>query len=69
MSTRFAATDELVVDLETRSFDRPPAVVCNAHVTGLGVARALDAHDRETLRADVFGRDRRSGTHPAERRD
>jgi len=52
MSTRFATTDELVADLETRSFDRPPAIVCNAHVTGLGVARALDAHDVPVIALD-----------------
>jgi|AntRauTorcE11898_2_1112593.scaffolds.fasta_scaffold03681_3 predicted ATP-grasp superfamily ATP-dependent carboligase len=52
MSTRFATTDELVASLESRSFDRPPAIVCNAHVTGLGVARALDAHGVPVIALD-----------------
>ena len=52
MSTRFATTEELVADLSSRSFDRPPAIVCNAHVTGLGVARALDAHGIPVIALD-----------------
>ncbi|WP_323674558.1 carboxylate--amine ligase [Halorubellus sp. PRR65] len=52
MSTRFATTEELVADLEARSFERPPAIVCNAHVTGLGVARALAAHDVPVIALD-----------------
>jgi predicted ATP-grasp superfamily ATP-dependent carboligase len=44
MSTRFRTTEGLVAALEERSFDRPPALVANAHVTGLSVARALAAH-------------------------
>ena len=35
-----------------RSFERPPAVVSNAHVTGLGVARALAAHDVPVIALD-----------------
>jgi len=35
-----------------RSFERPPALVSNAHVTGLGVARALAAHDVPVIALD-----------------
>jgi D-aspartate ligase len=52
MSTRFATTEGLVAELESRSFDRAPALVCNAHVTGLGVARALDAHGVPVIALD-----------------
>ena len=46
MSTdaRFLTFAELRDALAERSFDRPPAFVSNAHVTGLGVARSLSAH-------------------------
>ncbi|MFC4436869.1 MULTISPECIES: carboxylate--amine ligase [Natrialbaceae] len=40
--------DELV----TRSFDRAPAIVCNAHITGLAVARALAARDVPVITLD-----------------
>jgi len=45
MSDRFLSLAELCSRLETRSFERPPALVSNAHVTGLGVARALARHE------------------------
>ena len=41
MATEFLPTRELLDELEEASFDRPPAVVANAHITGVGVARAL----------------------------
>jgi len=43
MADRFRDLDDLLDALADRTFDRPPALVSNAHVTGLGVARALDA--------------------------
>ncbi|WP_257300745.1 carboxylate--amine ligase [Haloarchaeobius sp. FL176] len=52
MSTRFRTADGLVDHLADRTFDRPPAIVCNAHVTGLGVARALAAHDVPVVALD-----------------
>ena len=45
MADRFRSLDGLLDALADRRFDRSPALVSNAHVTGLGVARALDAHD------------------------
>ena len=41
MADRFLAFDDLLAAAAARSFDRPPALVCNAHVTGLEVARSL----------------------------
>jgi D-aspartate ligase len=41
--------------LAAASFDRPPAFVANAHVTGLSVARALDAHDVPVVALDRSG--------------
>ncbi|MDY6817127.1 MAG: carboxylate--amine ligase, partial [Halobacteriales archaeon] len=38
--------------LAERSFDRPPALVCNAHITGLGVARALATHEIPVIAID-----------------
>jgi len=42
--TRFLSFEELRDAVAERSFDRPPAFVANAHVTGLGVARSLAEH-------------------------
>ncbi|QLG61548.1 carboxylate--amine ligase [Halorarum salinum] len=44
MADSFHDTGGLVAALEDAPFDRPPALVANAHVTGVSVARALDAH-------------------------
>jgi D-aspartate ligase len=52
MSTRFLPFEELRSRLEERSFERPPALVSNAHVTGLGVARALASHDVPVIALD-----------------
>ncbi len=52
MADRFRSTRGLIDALEDASFDRPPALVSNAHVTGLGVARALDAHDVPVIALD-----------------
>lgn len=41
MADRFRPFDDLRDAIAARSFDRPPALVCNAHITALGVARAL----------------------------
>ncbi len=55
MATEFHSTDGLVSALAGASFDRPPAVVSNAHYTGLGVARALAAHDVPVIALDRNG--------------
>ena len=52
MADRFHSTQGLIDALADASFDRPPALVSNAHVTGLGVARALDAHDVPVIALD-----------------
>lgn len=52
MSARFLSFDELVSAAEERMFERPTAIVNNAHVTGLGVARALDRHDVPVIALD-----------------
>jgi D-aspartate ligase len=41
--------------LAAADFDRPPAFVANAHVTGLSVARALDANDVPVVALDRSG--------------
>ncbi len=41
--------------LADADFDRPPAFVANAHVTGLSVARALDAHGVPVVALDRSG--------------
>ena len=52
MADHFHSTQGLIDTLADASFDRPPALVSNAHVTGLGVARALDAHDVPVIALD-----------------
>lgn len=42
MASTFRSHGSLLETLEAQTFERPPALVANAHVTGLGVARALD---------------------------
>ena len=51
----FVTHDELRDRLREAAFDRPPALVANAHITGLGVARALDAHDVPVVAVDRSG--------------
>ena len=51
----FLPLEELRSVLESRSFDRPPAIVCNAHITGLSVARALGAKDVPVVALDRTG--------------
>jgi len=55
MAAQFLSTEALVEALADASFDRPPALVSNAHVTGLGVARALDAHGVPVIALDRAG--------------
>lgn len=50
--SRFYSFDDLCSRLEDCSFDRAPALVSNAHVTGLGVARALASHDVPVIALD-----------------
>ena len=52
MAAQFRSTEGLIDALADTEFDRPPALVSNAHVTGLGVARALDAHDVPVIALD-----------------
>ena len=42
MASTFRSTESLLDALEERTFERPPALVANAHVTGLAVARGLE---------------------------
>jgi D-aspartate ligase len=51
----FHEFDALRDALAAADFDRPPAFVANAHVTGLSVARALDAHDVPVVALDRSG--------------
>ncbi|TKX80242.1 carboxylate--amine ligase [Halorubrum sp. SD626R] len=55
MAAQFRSTEALIDALADASFDRPPALVSNAHVTGLGVARALDAHGVPVIALDRAG--------------
>jgi predicted ATP-grasp superfamily ATP-dependent carboligase len=52
MADRVRTVSEVCAALADRSFDRPPALVCNAHVTGLAVARALDRHGVPVITMD-----------------
>lgn len=52
MTSEFLPFDELCDAVASRSYDRPPAIVCNAHITALGVARSLDAHDVPVIALD-----------------
>jgi predicted ATP-grasp superfamily ATP-dependent carboligase len=52
MATEFLETEALVDAVESAAFDRPPAFVSNAHVTGLSVARALADHDVPVVALD-----------------
>lgn len=55
MATEFLDTADLVAAVEAAAFDRPPALVANAHITGLSVARALTAHDVPVVAIDRTG--------------
>ena len=53
--TAFRSFDGLLDRLRKRTFDRPPGLVANAHITGLGVARALSAHGVPVVAVDRVG--------------
>lgn len=55
MASDFLDHDDLLDRIEDHEFDRPPAIVCNAHITGLGVARALAARDVPVIAVDRNG--------------
>ncbi|MEM4780002.1 MAG: carboxylate--amine ligase [Halalkalicoccus sp.] len=55
MATEFLSHTALVERLEGHTFERPPAIVANAHITGLGVARALAAHGVPVIALDRTG--------------
>jgi len=55
MAQQFRTTDGLVETLDEAEFDRTPAVVANAHITGLSVARALSTHDVPVIAIDQVG--------------
>jgi len=55
MAEQFLDTDALVAAVDDGEFDRTPAVVANAHITGLSVARALDAHGVPVIAIDQVG--------------
>jgi predicted ATP-grasp superfamily ATP-dependent carboligase len=55
MADRFLLFDDLLDAVTTREFERPPALVANAHITGLGVARALSSHGIPVIAVDRSG--------------
>nr|WP_223301924.1 hypothetical protein [Haladaptatus sp. R4] len=56
MADEFRSFEGLRRALAETTFDTPPAIVCNAHVTGLSVARALAAHDVPVIAIDRNGK-------------
>lgn len=52
MASEFLPFDELCTVLEERSYDHPPGIVCNAHITALAVARSLHARDIPVIALD-----------------
>ena len=52
MASTVRSTESLLDALDGRTFERPPALVANAHVTGLAVARALAAADVPVIAID-----------------
>jgi D-aspartate ligase len=52
MQSRVLSLDELLARLRETDFARAPALVSNAHVTGLAVARALARHDVPVIALD-----------------
>ena len=55
MASSFDSLSTLCERLKERSFDRTPAIVCNAHITGCSVARSLAAHDVPVIALDRNG--------------
>ena len=51
----FVTHEELVAQVAEATFARPPALVANAHITGLGVARALADHGVPVVAVDRTG--------------
>ena len=51
----FHSRDGLIEALGERAFDRPPAIVCNAHITGLAVARGLATQGVPVIAIDRTG--------------
>jgi D-aspartate ligase len=56
MADEFRSFEGLRRALAEATFDKPPAIVCNAHVTGLSVARALSVHDVPVIAIDRNGK-------------
>jgi D-aspartate ligase len=52
MANTVHSFEQLCETLANRSYDRPPAIVCNAHITALAVSRSLDAHDVPVIALD-----------------
>ena len=52
MADSFLEFDDLLSAIDDRSYNRPPALVSNAHITGLSVARALAIHDVPVIALD-----------------
>lgn len=52
MGDEFLPFDDLRDALADRSYDRPPAIVCNAHITALAVARSLAARGVPVIALD-----------------
>ena len=55
MADGFLSTEGLIEAVESASFERPPALVANAHITGVSVARALAGHDVPVIALDRSG--------------
>jgi len=55
MADQFHTTEGLRAALAETTFDRPPALVANAHTTGVSVARALSAADVPVIALDRDG--------------
>lgn len=55
MADHFRPFEALLDAVADRSFNQPPALVCNAHITGLGVSRALAARGVPVIAIDRNG--------------
>jgi D-aspartate ligase len=55
MADNFRPTGDLIEKVAMQEFNRPPALVANAHITGLGVARALSRHGVPVIALDRSG--------------
>ncbi len=52
MATEVLSFSDLLNSLDATTFTHPPAIICNAHITGLAVARALASHDIPVIAID-----------------